>query len=628
MPFNPRPLVLLSMLAYVAALAARFEPAQEPDAAPPLPREVCWRVAELRPGMKGHGLTVLKGVKVETFRAEVLGVLHNTSPGRDLVLCRLSGLDLEKTGVIAGMSGSPVYVQDKLVGAVAYAWPYGKEPIAGVTPFCQMRDYVAAFEQRHATAPNKAARVALPRPLRLGERTFESVTVAGDCGTKRPHEPDGLWLVPLQTPLSASGFTAHSLHLLRERAGELGMVPMQGGAAGAHALDEARGATLTPGSPLAVALIRGDFDLSAIGTTTYVDGNHVYGWGHPFMSLGRCELPLMTGYIHTVYPRQTVSFKMGSPLEVVGTLSADVSTGVAGRVGPAPGMLPVQMDVALEPDAPMKTFHVRVARQRALLPNLVFTALTNSVDMQGELPEELTAQMEATVHVEGRPPLVIKDTFSGFSGGRAPSALYNPLAAIVQHLVANPYLSLNVQRIDCSTRIVPGRRSAEIEAVELEAAEYAPGDTVRAAVFVRPYKGGRRRLTAQLRLPTDLPDGTYTATICDDMTATRMTMRDDATLNSPGNLDQLYASLRLMTGVQRTHLAMRLPTGTTGVVADGAPLPDLPASMVQIFASGRRTGAQPLTSAIVSRQPTEWVLQGSEAVRFTVSRRKRTTHGE
>src|SRR4051794_38011321 len=159
-----------------------------------------WEVEDVRAGMKGHGLTVMKGTKVEDFQAEVLGVLKNTSPGRDLVLCRLSGLDLEKTGVIAGMSGSPVYLDGKLLGAVAYAWAYGKEPIAGVTPFSQMHGFVEAFERRDLAEKNRPTRVGLRAPIRAGGRDFDAVTVSQSFDDP-PRESDGMWMVPLRTPL-------------------------------------------------------------------------------------------------------------------------------------------------------------------------------------------------------------------------------------------------------------------------------------------------------------------------------------------------------------------------------------------------------------------------------------------
>ena len=182
----------------------------------PAPMPV-WRVEDLKAGMKGHGLTVRKGTRIETFQAELLGVLRNTSPGRDLVLARLSGIDLEKTGVIAGMSGSPVYIDGKLVGAVAFAWPFGKEPIAGITPFAQMQAFADAVEKR------EPVKVGLRTKLRSGGKTFGSVTIAQDAGA----DGEGLWMVPLRTPLAATGFTPHALRLLGKETARFGMVPVQ-----------------------------------------------------------------------------------------------------------------------------------------------------------------------------------------------------------------------------------------------------------------------------------------------------------------------------------------------------------------------------------------------------------------
>jgi hypothetical protein len=587
-----------------------------------------WNVDDVRRGMKGEGRTVLQGTKVETFQVEVLGTLKNTSPGRDLVLARLSGLGLEKTGVIAGMSGSPVYLHGKLLGAVAYAWPFGKEPIAGITPFAQMHDFVEAYEARDVAAQPKPVRVGLPQPLEVGGRTFSVVTVAQGADGEAPQASDGLWLAPLRTPLAATGFTPHSLRLLGQRTGGLGLVPMQGGAAGARVADAEKNTPLEPGGPLAVSLISGDFDLSGIGTVTHVEGTHVYGWGHPFMGLGGCDLPLQTGYIHTVYPRQTVSFKMGSPLRTVGVINADVSTCIAGWLGRKPDLLPLRMTVALGKGRG-KTFNVRMVRQRSLLPTLVFTALTNSVDMEGELPEEMTAQFTARIELDEGAPIVIQDTFSGFSGGRAPHALYVPVANIVHLLASNPYQSLRIKRIECETLILPGRVSADIEAVELDSTTYAPGDTLKATVFVRPYKGLPRRVAVSLQLPADLPEGEYSATVCDDPSNARLTLRGTPTLYNPTTVEQVLEALRLQTSAKRTCLVLRVPTGASGVSSGGKALPDLPGSMVHILGNSRRSGAQTMTGALVARQPTGWVIQGAESVRFTVTKaRKVTRDGE
>src|SRR5262245_49233889 len=304
------------------------------------------------------------------------------------------------------MSGSPVYIDGKLLGAVAFGWAYGKDPIAGITPFCQMHSFTESYERRDLVEKNKPRRVGsrhpLPTPINIGDRTFDSVTVSQDAGEEA--KDDGLWLRPLRTPLVASGMSSNALKELGSTTRNLGLVPLQGGAASATIAAAAKNVNLEPGGPLAVSLIRGDFDLSGIGTVTHIEGQRVYGWGHPFMSIGGCDLPMMTGYIHTVYPRQTVSFKMGSPLREVGAMSADVSTCIAGSTSRKADMMPVRMAVTVGKDE-RRTFEVEVARHRSLMPTLVFTALVNSVDLEGDLPDEMTAHLKARIELEGAEPI-------------------------------------------------------------------------------------------------------------------------------------------------------------------------------------------------------------------------------
>jgi hypothetical protein len=587
--------------------------------------ETYWNVDEVRTGMKGCGRTVMKGTKIESFDAEVLGVLKNTSPGRDLVLCRLSGLNLEKTGVIAGMSGSPVYIDGKLLGAVAYAWAYGKEPIAGVTPFSQMHGFVEAYERRDLAEQSQPSRVGLRAPVNIDGQTYDTVTVSESFEDPAPTSADGLWLMPLRTPLAATGFSSQSLALLRQHCRLSGLVPMQGGGAGSDVAEQERNTPLQPGGPLSVALITGDFDLSGIGTVTHIEGNRVYGWGHPFFGLGTCEFPLMTGYIHTIYPRQSVSFKMGSPLRTVGVINADVSTCIAGWLDRKPDMIPVRISVSRTPDESPKTFNVQIVRQRSLLPALLFSALSNSIDMEGELPEEMTAELQAKIEVEGHEPVVIKDSFAGpgFGAGRAPQSLYNQIATLVSLLQSNSYKPIRINRVECETQILPGRRTADIEAIELDSDTYSPGQTIKATVFLRPYKGLRQRLALALQLPGDLAEGNYTATVCDDLTNGRYELRDNPTLSNPHSLEQVFDSLKVQTGAKRTNLALRVPVPGAGVALQGKALPHLPPSMVQILSSSKRTGAQTMSGALVSRQGTPWVVQGSEVARFTVTKNKK-----
>ncbi len=548
--------------------------------------------------------------------------MKNTRPGQDLILCRLSGCNLEKTGVIAGMSGSPVYIRGKLLGAVAYAWQFGKEPIAGVTPFCQMKSYAKAHEKLKQQGP---VRLGLRSPVTIGNKKYNSVTVSNSFAAPQPASVDGLWLTPLRTPLMASGFSAHSLSLLGEQLKNTGLVPMQGGGVSGRIARREENTRLQPGGALSVALILGDFDLSGIGTVTHIEGNRVYGWGHPFMSLGHCEIPMMTGYVHTIYPRQNLSFKMGSPLKTVGVINSDVSTCIAGWLGKEPDMLPVRMKVTREDPSRSKIFNIQVVRQQELLSNLVFTALTNSVEIEGKLPEELTARMRARIELDGHKSIVLEDTFSGtsFSGGRAPRALYSQIANILSSLTFNEHKRIRIKRIDCETTLQEGRCTGEVESVELDSEVYRPGETLRATVFIKPHKQDLQKIRIELPLPNDLPEGKYEVRICDDRSNIKETLRSDPTLKSPQSLSSLYQALELQTSVQRTAVVLRIPLDKSGVAVNGKSLWDLPPSMIHILAHSRRTGAKSLSRALVAKQITPWVVQGSEAIGFRVSRTKR-----
>jgi SpoIVB peptidase S55 len=584
-----------------------------------------WAVDDVRAGMKGIGKTCVKGTKVESFDVEVLGVLRNTSPGRDMVLARLAGLNLDKTGVIQGMSGSPVYLEGKLLGAVAYAWPYGKEPIAGITPFVQMRDFVASYERRDLAEKAQPRKVGLSTPINLGGRAYEEVTVSTDHDAK-PQASDGLWMVPLRTPLVTSGMSPRSFSGMRGELDRLGMVPMQGGAvAAANITANERNVELEPGGALVVAMITGDFDMSGIGTVTHVDGKRVYGWGHPFFGMGGCEFPLMTGYTHMILSRSSISFKMGSPIRTVGVINADVSTCIAGWVGRMPDMLPVRAAVLRDGDTTAKRFNVKVVRHRTLTPQLATMALVNCIDQEGDLPEEVTTHFRLKIDVEDRDPILVDDLYSGplYAGAKGPQAMYGPVSLILQLLMNNSFENVRVKGIDASTDILPGRRTADIESVELENDVLAPGETLRATVLLRPYKGARQRVAIALPLPVDLPEGPYTAMIGDELNNARAQLRDNPQLGSPQSVEALFQAIQLQASAKRTNLALRVPIGGAGVALQGKTLPDLPPSLVQILGNGRKTGAMTINSALVARAPTNWVVNGADLVRFQVAKNKK-----
>lgn len=606
--------ILLAMLGIAVCGAALADPRPE----------TYWNVDAVKPGMKGVGRTVMKGTKIESFDAEVLGVLKNSSPGRDMVLCMLSGLNLDKTGVIQGMSGSPIYIDGKLLGAVAYAWQFNKLPIAGVTPFAQMHEYSATFEKRDLL-PAGVRRVQLDRPMDIGGRRYGEINVSSDFTDPDPAAAEGVWMTPLKTPLCATRFSRNSLELLQGMFGKHGLVPMQGGGVGAHVAEEEKNARIEPGAALSVAMVTGDFDMSGIGTVTHVEGKRVYGWGHPFMGLGACEFPLMTGYTHAVMPRVSISFKMGTPLKQVGAINADVSTCIAGWLDRPVDMLPLRTTV--KGDGPTRTYNVEIVRQRQMLPGLLQAVLTNSIDAEGDLPDEMTARLKVKIDIDGQKPIAIDDFHSGtnLTGARGPSALYSQVALLSQLLTNNSVGKVRIAKIEAQTEIQPGRRTADIEALEPDSESYQPGETVKARVWVRPYKGSRQRIDVAVKLPADLPEGAYSAYVGDDLNSARQYLRDNPQLNFPTNVDNLLQAVDVIATARRSTLTIRIPTQDVGVALPDHALPDLPPSMVQILGNGRKSGAQTISGSVIGRTETPWVLSGSESFRFSVVRNKKTS---
>ncbi len=614
------------LLAILCAVSSAV--AGEPDSA------TYWNVEDLRPGMKGVGRTVMVGTKLEEFGAEVLGVMRDVSPGRDMVLCRLTGCDLERAGIIQGMSGSPIYIDGKLLGAVAFAWEFAKDPIAGVTPFQQTVQYVRANDRRLAAealeraeeGPVHASRTSSPTLIDgLGDFDADALADAHPGLLDAPRAVSGggaAGMVPIATPLAAAGFSPRALTMLDTRLRPLGMAPMSGGGAGDEIIKREGDKPLVPGAPLSIAMVTGDFDLSGIGTVTHVEGDRVYGFGHPMFSLGACEFPMMTGYIHTVYPRASVSMKMGSPLKVVGVLDTDVSTGVAGRIGPKPDMLPMSVRVKTSRYADARTYHVEMVREPVLLSSLIMSVLTSAIDAEGDLPEELTAHVRAEVKLKDHEPIVLSDTFSGprYSGPLGAAALFSPVASIANILSKNPMTPLRIEAIDCDIEVEQGRKVAEIESVRLQSDTVEPGSELKAFVVLKPFKGERETVELALSIPDDFPEGNHEVVIADLPTSIRRLFRNDPALNEPRDLEGLLNTLRIQTEPKRTAVYMHVPSPGRGLSIAGQTLPNLPGGVRAVFASKRETPATMVRADLIQTAETPWVTEGTKSLRFTVAK--------
>jgi hypothetical protein len=598
------------------------------DAGEPAP-DSYWKVEDLRPGMTGVGQTVMVGTKLEEFGVEILGVMRGVSPGRDMILCRLKGCNLEHAGIIQGMSGSPIYIDGKLLGAVAYAWEFAKDPIAGVTPFCQMVEFVRANERRVAAeapeegkGPIRAARI----PEGIWDRDMalrEIEPATGSAPGAVPASGGGLaGMQPIATPVAASGFSPRALALLDQKLGPLGLAPVAGGRALDEIIEREGDRPLVPGAPVSVAMVTGDFDLSGIGTVTHVEGDRVYAFGHPMMGLGACELPMMTGYIHTVYPRASVSMKMGSPLKVVGVLDTDVSTAVSGRLGRKPDMLPMEVLVRAGRYAEPHTYKVQVARDPSLLPTLVLTVLTSAIDTEGNLPDELTARLKTTIEPAGREPIEIVETLSGarYTGPMGPNALFSSVVTPVAILCRNPIEAVRIERIACEIVLEPHRRVADIESVRLASDRVEPGETLKAHVTLRPFKREREVVELELPIPAGFPEGNHEAVISDVGRSLQRRFRNAPALGEPRSVEDLIALLRLRAEPSRTAVYLHVAAPMRGLSIEGQALPDLPGSALAVLSGARATPSATIRDDLIASAESPWVVEGTQTISFKVAR--------
>lgn len=583
-------------------------------------------VDQVREGMEGTGRTVLHGVKLTEFKVKVLGVMKDVAPGRDLVLTRLSGANLEKTGVIAGMSGSPVYIDGKLLGAVAYAWGFAREPIAGITPFEQMLEQ-SEKPQRSGVAKigTTADGAMLPTALDLSRDPYE-VLAEG----LRPQELSTgsslqVSMRPIALPLSSSGIGPHSLKRLSQFLSDVGVVPVAAGRAGQTAEKKAEDAPIVPGAALACGMVTGDMDLSGIGTVTHVDGNRVWGWGHPFMRSGKCEYLLRGGYIHLVNSNLNISSKMGSPVGVHGLITADVGSCIAGDMAAKPDLLPVHITVQDCFTDRKREYRVQLVRHDAMLAPLVATVLNNSIEELGRMPQEITVDLDATVRPEGLEPIQFKDTYSGNSvtGSDGIERLFGQIAVVANGLTRNPFKKARINSIECNTVIYSQRNSAVIQDARLVTTTLEPGDELKATVTMRPYKADPVDFDISLPLPDSLPPGDYVATVCDASTHRKSKFSEEPNLLVARDVAGVALAFRNQLTERNNTLFLRVPLQADGLTVDGVNLPELPASARAVFSSPRSTPRQPIRQALVTRKQMDWAVEGSTSIKFKVVKEKR-----
>lgn len=581
-------------------------------------------LADVKVGMKGTARTVFQGAQSEEFTVEILGVLPGgVGPKQDLIIGKLSGANVARTSVFAGMSGSPVFIDGKIIGAISYSFPFSKEPICGITPIQQM---VNIFQQNQ----NTGVAASQARAFTLGElkglpvaaasdpskEIFKSFLTAPDASS--PLAPlMGQQFMPIATPLTFSGLSQATLNQFASQLMSVGLMPVMaaGGRAEITPLAKANENTLQGGDSVSMQLSRGDYSMAASGTVTMRDGEKVYAFGHPFLSLGVSDLPMSESSVVTVIPSVNNSFKLAVPGSMVGTMTQDRATGVYGQIGQSPNMIPVKIKMQTSRNQ-IETYNFEVAKDAFLTPILVNITTFNSILANEKSLGDSTITVEGKIDIAGQEPVRIDRRFSsGNTAQMASSAATVAMSALLR----SGFENVNVRGVELNIVSTEGKKTAELQRVTLDRTEVRAGESFEVQAFMRSDSGKVFVQKIPVSVPADTPAGALLVAVADggsldELSATRSFVpKDIAELIT--KINQVKKDDRLYVETYRV---------TNGAVIGSNELPNLPPSVLATLNSDRSAGGflPRIITALTAREfpASEYVISGTQALTIQVVR--------
>jgi len=576
-------------------------------------------VDEVKPGMVGIGRTVFEGDRLDEFKVHVIGVLRNSiGPRRDLILARLEGGPLANTGVIAGMSGSPVYIDGRLVGAVSYSLgQFSKEAIAGITPIDEMT--------ADATLPGprrQVARVDLQMPLTQESlraslrQAFAWIRPFADSpsdvqvfGDQSVNAGIGTLLRPIATPLSFGGFDPGVIDPVVSAFRDQGFVTIMAGseqlALAQSQSNGSRGPALRPGDPIGVGLMNGDFEVGATGTVTEVDGTRVYAFGHPFYQLGPTQFPMTRAHVFTVLPSLAASQKIASTGEVVGIVSQDRATTIAGTLGPGPSMIPVTLTLSSERGT-RKSFHIGIVRDQLFTPLLAYVAILNTLTSYERQNGVATYALKGAATLKKYGKVDFEDLFTGDqpSVGAAASVV-----APINLLMRNAFDEVDIESLNLEIDASEQPRSATLERVWVDGPRVKAGGPATLKVLLRTYRGDEITKDITIQIPPNAR-GSVQVMVADGVRLSQFESRELQV--QPMQATGLPQMIRVLNSARKNNrLYVRLVTRDDGAVVKGEPLAALPGSVLAVMEADRNGGSfRPLQSALAG----EWEITPGVAV--------------
>src|SRR5580698_3510782 len=569
---------------------------------------------QIHEGMRGTALTVFQGVKPESMDVEVLGVLHNVNgPKGDIILVRLHGQKVEYTGVVAGMSGSPVYFDGKLAGAIAFRiGEFSKEPIAGVTPIADMLE-ISALDR----SPAEETSAVKPSVSAVAGKTAGPGEAFALPGSAQDSEGKDFanYLKPIETPLVFNGFSEQAIHLFAGQFASAGIVPVMG--AGSVS-DDKQPEPLEAGSAVSAVLVRGDMNIEATCSVTYVDAQRLLACGHPLLQFGAVDLPMNKAEVLATLASPLNAFKIVNTTEPVGTFVQDRHTGIMGVFDRQPEMIPITLSI--HSSTGVKQFHYEVLNNPKLTPVALMVTVFNALHGVNEFGEEITYRLAGSIGVKGFPEVTMRNMFAPVEGGQ-PAAMQAAisLGERFERIYNNPYNAPAIAGVKLDFDLVRERRWARLESARTNVTEARPGDDITIETVLAPYRGERIVRQIPVKIPTSASKGTLRILVSDGDTLDRVGHTNPAF----GRKLDLASTIALLNKEHaNNHVYVSLLEADPEARVGDKVMPTLPISIMNVM-DGMRGNQEMVVSGESSvdetaTAPLDYVVSGAQLLTITV----------
>lgn len=557
-------------------------------------------VSAIHRGMRGVAYTVFEGTKPEPMDVEILGILPNMNgPKSDIILARLHG-KAEYTGVVAGMSGSPVYIDGKLIGALSYRiGSFSKEPIAGITPIAEMLE----INEMDSSLPAEGARVT-----RKPDQPVSQTAVGG--GNQGDSTSYSQYLTPIEAPFVFNGFNEETVQRFAPQFKAAGLMPVMG--IGGAATNQKQPDPIEPGSAVSAVLVSGDLNIAGTCTVTYMDADHLLACGHPLTQFGMIDMPMTKAEVVTTLSSPLNSFKIVNTTEPIGAFVQDRHTGIMGKFDKTPQMIPVNITVhgGKEP----KDFHFNVLNNAQLTPLIMMATIYQSLQSMNQYGEEITYRMRGGIDVSGYPSVQLRNMFAATEGTPTSYQVAMSLGDHFNRIFDNPYRAPKINAVNLDFDLIPERRAARLETARTDLTEARPGDEIMVEAVLRPYRGERIVRQIPLKIPTSTPKGTLRILVSDGDTLDRA----HRVMSSVGRKLELDQTIAVLNNEHVNHsLYVSLLENSPQALVQDKVMPSLPVSVMNIMDGMRGTQDMVVTGESAENEsstPVDYVVSGAQII--------------